>query len=182
MRTRWSFLPVTRNRSFSDLLRITPDIENGTARSVCWLADSFAVADRFEHGSERHFYRLTVEEPRPDFTVTAADNALVKSADQPISIPITIDRKDGFLVPLDFRVEGLPEGLVSEPTRSEKDGDSAKAVTLKISGATAQGFHGPVKILAAPASGSMAPRAVTSAVPGTLIGTDRIWLTIPGTP
>lgn len=142
----------------------------------------FIVTDRFEHGSERHFYRLTVEEPRPDFSVTAADNAFIKSADQPISIPITIDRKDGFLAPIDFRLEGLPEGLVSEPTRSEKDGDSAKAVTLKISGATAQGFHGPVRIVAVPVSGSVAPRPVTSAVPGTLIGTDRIWLTVPGTP
>jgi len=106
------------------------------------------VSDRYQHVSDRFFYVLRCEETRPSFEVTLKNTAFTVPADKPLEIPVTIERRNGFVEPIDFRVEGLPEGITAECPRSEKDGDSSKAVTMKLSGAAKQTFQGAIKIVA----------------------------------
>ncbi len=106
------------------------------------------VSDRYQHTSDRFFYVLRCEETRPSFAVTLKNTAFTVPADKPLEIPVTIERKNGFVEPIDFRVEGLPEGVTAECPRSEKDGDSSKAVTIKLSGVAKQTFQGAIKIVA----------------------------------
>jgi len=106
------------------------------------------VSDRYQHISERFFYVLRCEETLPSFDVTIKNTAFTVPADKPLEIPVAIERKNGFVEPVDFRVEGLPEGITAECPRSEKDGDSSKAVTIKLSGVAKQTFQGVIKIVA----------------------------------
>ena len=95
--------------------------------------------------------------------------------DKPLEIPLTIARRNGFAEPIDFKIEGLPEGLTAECPQSAKDGDSSKAVTIKISGTAKASFSGAIKIIAEsvdtklqkPASLSLADRTIVS----------QLWLT-----
>lgn len=159
------------------------------------------VRDRFAHAGPRYFYRLECAEIAGDPVLSVKEQGFVMPADKPLEIPVTIERRDGFALPLQIEVAGLPEGLVCEPARSEKEGDSAKAVTLKISGTSATGFSGPVQVLAreaaapteaaaaastadaaaeqpAAASGGRRWAATTAvAVPGYV--TSSLWLTVP---
>ncbi len=106
------------------------------------------VNDRYQHVSERFFYVLRCEETRASFEATLKNTAFTVPADKPLEIPVTIERKNGFVEPIDFRVEGLPEGVTAECPRSEKDGDSSMAVTIKLSGVAKQTFQGTIKIVA----------------------------------
>ena len=106
------------------------------------------VNDRYQHISGRFFYVLRCEETRPSFEVTLKNTAFTVPADKPLEIPVSIERKNGFVEPVDFRVEGLPEGITAECPRSEKDGDSSKAVTIKLSGVAKQTFQGMIKVVA----------------------------------
>lgn len=106
------------------------------------------VNDRYQHVSDRFFYVLRCEETRPSFEVGLKNTAFTVPADKPLEIPVSIERKNGFVEPLDFRVEGLPEGITAECPRSEKDGDSSKAVTIKLSGVAKQTFQGMIKVVA----------------------------------
>ncbi len=133
------------------------------------------VSDRYQHVSERFFYVLRCEEAKPSFDVELKTTAFTVPADKPLEIPLTIARRNGFVEAIDFKIEGLPEGLTAECPRSEKDGDSSKAVTIKISGTAKASFSGGIKIIAEsvdtkvpkPASLSLADRTIVS----------QLWLT-----
>jgi hypothetical protein len=137
------------------------------------------VRDRFQNSGDRFFYVLRCEETRPTFLVTVKNTAFAVAPDKPVEIPLTIARKHGFSEPVDFRFEGLPEGITAECQRSEKDGDSSKAVTLKLSGTLPQGFQGVVKILGESVESKLVQPAAFAAADGTSIG--ELWLTIPAT-
>jgi hypothetical protein len=132
------------------------------------------IKDRFDHGGLRFFYYITCEEPQPTFFATLAENAFSMVTEMPLSIPVSIDRRDGFAGVIDFQVEGLPEGIVSEPARSEKEGDSAKTVTLRLTGAPAAGFSGPLRIRAVSSDGPQ--RLVTAVISGSTETSDTHWL------
>jgi hypothetical protein len=132
------------------------------------------VKDRFDHGGLRFFYYITCEEPQPTFFATLAENAFAMAPEMPLSIAVSIDRRDGFAGVIDFQVEGLPEGIVAETARSEKEGDSAKTVTLKLTGAPAAGFSGPLRIRAVSPDGPQ--RLVTAVISGSTDTSDTHWL------
>ena len=133
------------------------------------------VSDRYQHVSEQFFYVLRCEETKSSFDVEVKTTAFTVPTDKPLEIPLTISRRNGFAEAIDFKIEGLPEGLTAECPRSEKDGDSSKAVTIKISGTAKASFSGPIKIIAEsvdtklqkPASLSLADRTIVS----------QLWLT-----
>jgi len=106
------------------------------------------VQDRYLASGERYFYLLRCLESRPEVHTTVKSTAWVLAADKPLEIPVTVDRRNGFAEVLSFQVAGLPEGLNAECPQSAKDGDSAKAVTIRISGVVAQPWSGEFKILA----------------------------------
>jgi len=135
------------------------------------------IRDRFRNSGERFFYVLRCEETRAVFAATLASTVGTLKPDKPLEIPITFDRKHGFSEPVDVRVEGLPDGVVFECPRSEKDGETSKSVTLKISGTTAEPFQGPLRIVAVSAE-SNHPQPVTfTAADKTNVS--EYWLTVP---
>lgn len=144
-----------------------------------------SVTDRFAHGGPRYFYLLTVEEPVPDVELSVKESSFVMVREQALEIPLVIDRKHGFEKSLTVSAAGLPEGLTAVPVESAKDGDTAKAVTLKITGNIAAGFTGPFRITAVhtAAEGETAiVRFAMSAVDGSVSKHHQFWLTVPATP
>lgn len=135
------------------------------------------VRDRYLAHGERCFYLLRCVEIRPEVFASVKSTAWVVAADKPLEIAVTVDRRHGFAEVLSFRVEGLPEGLSAECPVSAKDGDSSKAVTLRISGTVSQSWSGEFRIVAE----TDQSRRV---VPVTWTAPDRttktgFWLTVP---
>ena len=111
------------------------------------------------------------------YAATLAATTGTLNPDKPLEIPITFERKHGFAEPVDIRVEGLPAGVTFECLRSEKDGETAKSVILKISGTAAAAFQGPIRIVAESAE-SKHMQPVTFLTPDkTQIA--EYWLTVP---
>ena len=136
------------------------------------------VTDRFNSGGARFVYVLTCTETKTTFQPTLKGNAFVLPVDKPLEIPVTIARDKGFAEKLAVTIEGLPEGIVCEPVHSEKEGDSAKEVTLKITrGETAAAFSGPVTIVCTPEE-SKQPVTAESPILNSKMTTSRIWLTV----
>lgn len=135
------------------------------------------VSDRFQNFGDRYFYVLRCEETLSSFKATLASTAGTLRADKPLEIPISFNRHHGFAEPIDVKIEGLPEGVTFECPRSEKDGETSKTVTLKISGSTTEPFQGPVRIVAESAESNRLLAVVFTT--GDLAETEEYWLTVP---
>ncbi|MEZ6123482.1 MAG: PPC domain-containing protein [Planctomycetaceae bacterium] len=136
------------------------------------------IQDRFASGSWRHFYVLMMEESRPDFDATVGDGEFVLSTDKDLEIPVTIIRLRGFQNKITVTATGLPEGVTAAPVVSEKEGDSTKKVTLKITGTQKQpSWSGPIRIICQPES-DLTPRTATLAVKDTRDRVNDLWLTV----
>ena len=133
------------------------------------------VSDRYQHVSERFFYVLRCEEAKPSFDVELKTTTFTVPADKPLEIPLTIARRNGFAEAIDFKIEGLPEGLTAECPRSEKDGDSSKAVIIKVSGTAKASFSGAIKIIAESVDTKVQKPATLSLADRTVVS--QLWLT-----
>jgi hypothetical protein len=140
------------------------------------------IRDRFEHGGMRYFYRVTIEPPRKEFTLSVAADAFRLDGDKPLEIPVTVNRDRGFEEEIEVRLEGLPEGLETAAVVSEGKGDSSKKVTLKIERGSAQSFAGPVTIAGTSSGDSKLTASAKIAVAGTSRLSNQLWLTIPAKP
>ncbi len=138
------------------------------------------IRDRFQDFGDRYYYVLRCEETQASYDATIASTAETLKSDKPLEVPITIDRQHGFVEPIDLRVEGLPEGVTFECPRSEKDGETSKKVTLKISGSTTELFQGAIRIVAE-STESKRTQAATFATADQTLVTD-FWLTVPKLP
>jgi hypothetical protein len=155
-----------------------------------------AVRDRFLGFGPRFFYLLRCTPTQPSVRLSVGSSAITIPVDKPAEIPVTITRRNGYAEVLDLRIEGLPEGITAECPQSGKDGESSKAVTLKLSGRPADpaAWSGPIRIFATPAAAAapVPPAAVASepapappvslpvnweAPDGTVV--PELWLTIP---
>ncbi len=137
-----------------------------------------SVEDRFRDGGFRYFYTVTCVEPTPEFTATVGANQYVSGKDEPIDVPVTINRTNGFSERLTVSFERLPGGVAAEPVVSEKDGESAKAVTLKLHRKeNALAFSGAVQVLCR-AEGNGDRRFATAAIESSQARTSDIWLTV----
>lgn len=135
------------------------------------------IRDRYRNSGDRFFFLLRCEETHATVACLLASTAGTLSPDKPLEIPITLERKHGFAETVDLRVEGLPDGLTFECPRSEKDGESAKSVTLKITGTTVEAFQGPIRIVAEAAdSKHLQPVTFTTADETQFA---EYWLTVP---
>ncbi len=83
----------------------------------------------------------------------------------------------GFAEPIDVRVEGLPEGVIFECPRSEKDGETSKKVTLKISGSTTELFQGAIRIVAESTESKQVQPVTFTTADKSLV--TEFWLTVP---
>ena len=134
------------------------------------------IRDRFRHSGDRCFYMLRCAETRAAFSASVTSTAGTIKPDKPLEIPITFDRQHGFAEPVDVRVEGLPEGVVFECPRSEKDGETAKSVTLKLSGSTTELFQCPIRIVAESAESKHLQPVTFKTADQTTIA--EFWLTV----
>ena len=133
------------------------------------------VSDRYQHISERFFYVLRCEDARASFDAEVKTTAFTVPTDKPLEIPLTIARRNGFAEAIDFKIEGLPEGLTAECPQSAKDGDSSKAVTIKISGTAKASFSGAIKIIAESVDTKLQKPATLSLSDRTVVS--QLWLT-----
>lgn len=135
------------------------------------------IADRYQTGSARHFYRLSIRPLVPSVTATVAADAFVLPRDKPLEIPVTISRSNGHALPVTLAVAGLPDGVDCEPVQSEPQGDTAKKVVLKLSLAAdelADGFQGVVQVVV-----PQQDVKATATLPAGNGSTSDLWLTVP---
>ncbi|MEX2174716.1 MAG: hypothetical protein WD872_10165 [Pirellulaceae bacterium] len=133
---------------------------DGTYRAV--------IRDLHGRSGLRLVYRLAIETPTPDFSVSLAADSFVLAADKPLEIPLTVAGTDGFKGPVEIRAIGLPAGVSADPLTIEpkaageaergsgrrkgrRGGNSAAAssnakLVLKADPATLQPGGGPIRI------------------------------------
>jgi hypothetical protein len=137
---------------------------------------TLVVADLYEHGGPRYFYRLSIAPVEPDFALSVPEHSYVFTPEKPLEIPITIDRQHGFAGEIDIQVEGLPAGVTAAPAKSAASGDTAKSVKLVLSG-TSAAFSGPIRIVGVSAAPSSRSRRAEAKLPAAAHLSD-LWLTI----
>ena len=140
------------------------------------------IRDRFEHGGERYFYRLTIAPPRKAYRLSVASDTFKIDGDKPLEIPVTVARDKGFAEEIEVTLTGLPEGLTAAAVVSEAKGDSSKKVTLKLERGTVESFSGSIRIAGTSKGDSKFSANATIAVAGTAKISDQLWLTVPAKP
>lgn len=137
------------------------------------------VTDRHRAGSDRGFYQMTVRLDEPDFELTTAEDAFVLPVDKPVELVVNVTRR-GAAGEISINAVDLPEGITSEPVVSETKGDSAKKVTLKLSG-NGTAYSGRIRIVGTMSAPRMLER--TAETPARQGGAfPSLWLTAIGKP
>lgn len=106
-----------------------------------------SVTDRFAHGGPAYWYALSAAEPQMKAVLQVAADAFAVKAETPLEIPVTIDRRLGYALPLKVAVEGLPEGVTADVVVSEPTGDSSKSVKLVVKSTRVERWVGPIRIV-----------------------------------
>ena len=79
------------------------------------------VEDTRGLGGERFGYHLVVREPQPDFKLSVSnENPNIPRGGTTV-LQVQATRLDGFLGPIDVRVEGLPRGITAETSRIQPE-------------------------------------------------------------
>ena len=134
------------------------------------------VRDRFAHFGDRWFYLLRCEETRRSFSASLKSTAFALTGDKPLEIPVSIDRDRGFAEAIEFRIEGLSEGVTVECPRSEKDGESSKAVILKLTVSEPVASQGPIRVTTETVDSKLQQPVTFETPNGSLIR--EFWLTV----
>jgi hypothetical protein len=79
------------------------------------------VGDSRGQGGPSYAYRLTVRPPRPDFAVSVTPKAPKVWRGGAVPVGVTVTRLDGYAGPVDVRLDGLPPGFHSAPSRVEAE-------------------------------------------------------------
>jgi hypothetical protein len=79
------------------------------------------IGDGRGRGGPVHAYRLTVRSPRPDFSVSFNPRSPQVPRGGSASVGVSVSRADGFDGPIDVRLDGLPPGFHSAPSRIDSD-------------------------------------------------------------
>ncbi len=160
-----------------DVSRSNPDVE----AAITVPADgplTVTVEDRYQAGGYRYFYALTCQETRSSVTATVGASQYVADKEEAIDVPVTITRKNGFADRLTVSLQRLPAGITAKPVVSEKEGDTSKAVTLKLQrNENAAAFSGPIQVLCRSEETGQREFA-TAAIASSASTTSDIWLTV----
>ncbi len=137
------------------------------------------ITDRYRHGGERYFYRLTIREDVPDYELVAENDTLVVEPGKPAEFPMKIKRHavgKQSIGPITLKLVDPPHGLSMPQVVSEAEGDTAKKVNLKFS-AKGPAFSGLIHIRGTAEQPSPMERHVRA--PEKFgASTDAIWLTV----
>lgn len=100
------------------------------------------ISDLAESASLRHAYSIGIWKVAPAIRMTVGAEQFDAKAGANFEIPITIERTQGFKEPLQFHVEGLPDGITLKPFTSEssKASETVK-LELTIQDAACVGQH-----------------------------------------
>jgi hypothetical protein len=134
------------------------------------------VKDMHGHGGPRYVYRMTVQEPRPDFSLkTSADSFSVKRG-ATVEIPVTIERNKDFDQEIEIVAVGLPTGITASPVKSAAKGDTAKSVKLILQ-ATAEAQSGPFEVVGKTAGDTPLERKSRLGGDGVPASVSQAWIT-----
>jgi hypothetical protein len=136
-----------------------------------------AITDRFAHGGRDYWYALTVAEPQASAVLSAAADHFTIKAETPLEIPVTIERRQGYALPIKIAVEGLPDGITAEAVASEPSGDSSKMVKLAVKSTRMEPWSGPIRIVGRAEGDAIAERTAECKSPATGELLPRFWLT-----
>lgn len=143
------------------------------------------VRDRYGASSPWHLYRLDLEHPTPDFRLELAADQVVVPAGGTTELSVAVIREDGFDRPIEVRASDLPEGLACEPAVSQPQGDTAKAIVLKIAARAGSTLPepGPFRVIGSVSARSAAEPAFERIATASLAPLDAVtrivWCTVP---
>jgi hypothetical protein len=135
------------------------------------------VRDLHDRGGLRYVYRLTIGEPTPGFELTLANDAFVLKPGEPLEIPVTILRQNGFAEDVEIMAADLPPGVSAEPAISLGKGDSAKGVKL-ILGSTGTSASGAFRVVGRVTEPQSITRYARFPIKDVGATHDRAWLTV----
>ncbi|MFN4260473.1 MAG: PPC domain-containing protein [Gemmataceae bacterium] len=135
------------------------------------------VRDLHGDGGLSYVYRLRALLPQPDFELTVAAPNFTLTPGKPLSIPVTVNRKDGFKLPIDLTIEGLPAGVNLAPAASAPTGATAKTVMLQLS-ADSGPVAAPIRIIGKVAGEELATRIARANLTGLNTATPHLWLSV----
>ncbi|MBI3468845.1 MAG: PPC domain-containing protein [Planctomycetes bacterium] len=137
----------------------------------------FMIRDLHGQGGERYVYRLSAVFPEPDFSLKLAADAFTLTPGQPLEIPVTIERTNGFAEEIEITGTGLPDGVMASPMKSLGTGDSAKSVKLVLQ-STAGPSSGPIRIIGRKPTDAQRFRTAKATPAGLSVTTADVWLTV----
>jgi len=138
-----------------------------------------AVRDLNGQGGRRYAYLLTVETPRPDFSLTLKADQFTVTPGKTLDVPVTVARANGFDGAIEVGLAEPVEGVTVKPQVSEPKGPSAGTVTLKVE-ATEHAASGVFRVVGKAPDGHK--KTATFAVPGLSASLPSAWLTVVKAP
>lgn len=146
------------------------------------------VSDAFRHGGPGHFYRLSVLPVAPDFALTLPADTVNVAAGKTAEVMVNVERKEGYNLPVEIQVEGLPAGVTVAAVTSMPEGDSAKSVKLIFAAEAATPPSGntagraPIRIVGRDNASPANVRIAMFVVAGTMHRSGDAWLTVTPAP
>ena len=140
---------------------------------------TLTIRDRYYHGGERYFYRLSVVPATCDFALSLASDSYEATSTKPGEIPVTVVRHTGSGTPIaEIKIEviGLPPGATADSVVSKSEGDTSGKVTLTVK-TDGTAFSGPIQIRGKAVGQDVARTALTPE--RFQCRFDSAWLTIP---
>ncbi|MEO6810461.1 MAG: PPC domain-containing protein [Isosphaeraceae bacterium] len=136
------------------------------------------VRDLHGRGGPRFAYLLSIAAPRPEARLALKATQFTLKPGKPIDIPITVERLAGFDGTIEISLDGDHDGLSAPTVTSEPKGNSAKAVTLKLTAEDAAP-SGTIRIVGKIKGEESKPIAAQAPIEGFNASIESIWLTIP---
>ena len=139
------------------------------------------IRDLHGHGGFRYIYRLTVEVTEPDFALTLGSSSYRLTPEEPLEIPVTVERKHGFSAEIDISATQLPQGVQLKAARSLADDDPEKPVQLTLT-ATQGSKSGVFRITGSCDDDSSRVRTARYSIVGSRASGDLAWVTVLKSP
>ena len=120
---------------------------------------------------------MSVQNVRPDFQLSVAADSVVVEGETPVEVTVTVDRRDGFKLPIEIAAVDLPEFVDATAATSESEGDTSKSVKLKLSAGS--GVHSGLFRIRGTAMGEESERRyATFKINRPEREVERLWLTV----
>jgi Bacterial pre-peptidase C-terminal domain len=165
--------------------KVIGEIDDTNRKRDCLLTQTIpadgvyriVVRDVHRNGGFRYVYRMTIEEAKPDFTLTLGNDSFVLTPGKPLEIPVTVVRKNGFKGEINVSAVELPDRVQCEIVKSEAKGDSSKAVQLVLQ-SDASELSSVFRVVGRIDGDTPRERTATFVIAGTNAKNSNAWLTV----